>query len=60
MTLVLIHPEPDSANKMSRLNITAKERDDLISMLDKGFGQRVIRQTKAKDKTKGTEPPKLR
>ena len=46
MTLVLIHAEPDSANKMSRLQITAKERDDLIDMLDKGFGQRFIRQTK--------------
>ena len=46
VTLVLIDPEPDSANKMSRLQIMAKERDDLIDMLDKGFGQRVIRQTK--------------
>lgn len=46
VTLVLIHPEPDATNKMSRLQITAKERNDLIDMLDKGFDQRVIRQTK--------------
>ena len=46
VTLVLIQPEPDSTNKMNRLNIAAKERDDLIGILDKGFGQRVIRQTK--------------
>ena len=47
VTLVLIQPEPDSADKMSRLNITAKERDDLINMLDKGFGQQVIARPKA-------------
>ena len=30
---VIIDPKPDTANKMSRLQITAKERDDLINML---------------------------
>jgi len=43
---VIIDPKPDSANKMSRLQITENERDDLIDMLDKAFGQRVTRQTK--------------
>jgi hypothetical protein len=46
VTLVLIDPEPDSANNMSRLQITVKERNDLIDRLDKAFGKRVTQQTK--------------
>ena len=41
-------PEPDANNKMSRLQVTAKERDALIDRLDKALGKRVIQQTKAR------------
>ncbi len=44
---VIIDPRPESANKASRLQITAKERDDLIDMLDKAFGQRVTPRQRA-------------
>ena len=57
---VIIDPKPDSANKMSRLQITAKERDDLIDMLDKAFGQRVTRQTKGDQRAMDTIAAMLR
>ena len=37
---VLVDPKPDAAGKMSRLSITARERDDLIRLIDTGFGKR--------------------
>jgi hypothetical protein len=43
---VLVDPMPDSTNRMSRLCITARERDDLIKMLDAAFGERVTKKTK--------------
>lgn len=43
---VLVDPKPDESNRMSRLRITTKERDDLIDMLDTAFGERIASQTK--------------
>jgi hypothetical protein len=43
---VLIDPRPDSANRMSRLRITVSERNDLISILDRGFGEHIAKPTK--------------
>lgn len=37
---VLIDPKPDSSGHMSRLRITANERDDLVRLIDTGFGDR--------------------
>jgi hypothetical protein len=43
---VLIDPKPDSANRMSRLRITATERKDLIDNLDQGFGKGITESRK--------------
>jgi hypothetical protein len=41
----LIDPVPDASGRASRLQITQKERDDLINSLDKSFGARARRNT---------------
>jgi hypothetical protein len=41
---ILVDPNPDKMERLSRLQITAKERDDLIKMLDQGFGSRARKQ----------------
>lgn len=41
---ILVDPQPDSSDRMSRLRITASERSDLIKMLDSGFGERIAKK----------------
>jgi hypothetical protein len=57
VTLVLINPEPDSANKMSRLHIPAKEREDLIDMLDQAFGKNSLTRQNAINVLLRQSPP---
>jgi hypothetical protein len=42
----LVDPVPDASGRVSRLQITQKERDDLINLLDKSFGARARSNTK--------------
>lgn len=48
---VIVDPKPDASDHMSRLRITAKERDDLVKMIDSWFGDR------ARSPSKGGLPP---
>ena len=41
---VLVDPNPDPSGRMSRLSITANEREDLVRIIDTGFGARARRQ----------------
>jgi hypothetical protein len=40
ITHVLVDPVPDSSNHMSRLQITRRERDDILELIRTGFGKR--------------------
>jgi len=40
VTSVLVDRKPDSAGHFSRLSITAKERADLVRLIDTAFGKR--------------------
>jgi hypothetical protein len=46
VTHALIDPRPDASNHVSRLRITGKERDDLIAMLEREFGEKIIGSSK--------------
>ena len=41
---ILVDPQPDSSDRMSRLRITTSERSDLIKMLDSAFGERIAKK----------------
>ena len=46
LSSLLVDPVPDASGRISRLQITQKERDDLINLLDKSFGARARSNTK--------------
>jgi hypothetical protein len=40
ISMILVDPTPDAQGHLSRLQITLKERSDLVNMIDKWFGKR--------------------
>jgi hypothetical protein len=43
---ILVDSKPDASNRLSRLSINARERDDLVNMIDLSFGDRAKRDVK--------------